>query len=81
MSDVPVSDAYGADREKMSLEHVKDALREDAAGTHSPEEVERAVDEAVKQYDDAEVRDFVPILAEREAREALRSAAPGPTAD
>ena len=72
MSDVPEPDADGADREQTALEHIKDALREDVAGTHSPEEVERAVDEAVKKYDDAEVREFVPILAERDAREALR---------
>jgi hypothetical protein len=73
MSDVPVPEAHGADREKISVEHIKDALREDAAETHSPEEVDQAVDEAVKQYDDADVRDFVPILAERDAREALRN--------
>jgi hypothetical protein len=72
VSDVPVPEADGADREKTALERIKDALREDAAETHSPEEIERAVDEAVKHYDDAEVRDFVPILAERDARETLR---------
>jgi Protein of unknown function (DUF3562) len=72
VSDVPVPQADGADREKTSVERIKDALREDAAETHSPEQIERAVDDAVKHYDDAPVRDFVPVLAERDAREALR---------
>jgi hypothetical protein len=37
--------------------------------------VEQEVSEAVRRYDDARIRDFVPILAEKDARTRLRLAA------
>ena len=37
-----------------------------------PNEVQAQVDEAVSRFADARIRDFVPILAEKEARAQLR---------
>ena len=48
------------------------ALAEDVGDDNPVEDVERAVDAATKRYEDAPVREFVPILVERAAREELR---------
>ncbi len=77
---VQVSEAGGAtvneetfeadDRERFALEHVKAAITDDT--DRSRKDVEQAVDEALHQYDGAAVRDFVPILVERDVRETLQ---------
>ena len=60
------------ERERVALEHVTAAVSEDVAADHTPEEVEQAVEKAAQRYEDASVRDFVPLLVEREVREDLR---------
>ncbi|MCU7820548.1 three-helix bundle dimerization domain-containing protein [Kitasatospora sp. DSM 101779] len=45
--------------------------------TAGPEEVDRALDEAIHRFDGSRIRAFVPILAERIATDSLRTG-PGP---
>jgi hypothetical protein len=61
-------------RERRALEHLTAALAEDVADEHTPDEVELAVEQAAHRYEAATVRDFVPILVEREVRAELRDA-------
>jgi hypothetical protein len=63
-----------ADRERTALRHVTDTLAAEVDGEHTQDEVSHAVDETAHRYDQATVREFVPIMVEREAREALRRA-------
>jgi hypothetical protein len=58
-------------REETAIQHVKKELAADLSDEHSPDEVEHAVDEAAEHYSEVPVRDFVPSLVEREARERL----------
>ena len=60
------------ERERVALEHVTAAVSEEVAADHTPEEVEQAVEKAAQRYEGAAVRDFVPLLVEREVREDLR---------
>jgi hypothetical protein len=64
------ADSSNEDRERFALDHVKSSLTEEI--DHGREDVEHAVDDALKKYDEAEVRDFVPILVERDVREEFR---------
>ena len=61
-------------RERTALRRVTDTLAAEAHDERTEEEVAHAVDEAVHRYDHATVREFVPIMVEREARQALRRA-------
>jgi hypothetical protein len=67
----PVADLESRDREATALRHVTDALADDVKDAHDKREVAEAVEEAKKHYDDATVREFVPILVEREVRETF----------
>jgi hypothetical protein len=58
-------------REQTAVEHVKHALTSDFDDREAGE-VEQVVDEAREQYADAPVRDFVPNLVERDARDRLK---------
>jgi len=58
-------------REDQAMRHVTDSLAADYAEAHPAEEIEQVVSEKREHYSDAPVRDFVPILVEREARETL----------
>jgi hypothetical protein len=58
-------------REQVAVEHVKQALTSDF-DDHPADEVEQVVQEAHEQYAGAPVRDFVPNLVERDARERLK---------
>jgi hypothetical protein len=72
--DLMTFEAPGIDpkvREEVALRHVTEELASDFADDRSAEEVEKAVQEAAEQYADATVRDFVPSLTERDARERL----------
>ena len=67
-------DLLGGD-EASRLRSVTDELirRFDRASRPIPaHEVEEEMSEAVTRYADARIRDFVPILAERDARAGLR---------
>jgi hypothetical protein len=58
-------------REEGAMHHVTESLAADFAEEHPVEEIEQVVSEKREHYSDAAVRDFVPILVEREARETL----------
>src|SRR5262245_30740503 len=65
------ADLESAEREHAALRHVTDALAEDVKDTHHRTEVVDAVRKAARQLENAPVREFVPILVEREARATL----------
>ena len=58
-------------RTVAAVRRVTEAVADDLADSRDPAEVEQAVEGARRHYADAPVRDFVPILVEREARAAL----------
>jgi hypothetical protein len=68
----PVADLENAERIDVALRHLVDAVAEEMKDSHDKKEVVEAVEQATKHYDDVAVREFVPILVEREVREALR---------
>ncbi len=67
----PVADLESAERIDAALRHVIDAVAEEVKDSHDKKEVVEAVEQATKHYDDVAVREFVPILVEREVREAF----------
>ena len=71
MDTEPASPAEQRVREVEAVRRVAEAVADDLADTRDPAEVEQAVAEAHRHYTDAPVRNFVPILVEREARAAL----------
>jgi hypothetical protein len=69
------ADLLGGGDEQSRLRAVTDELirRFDRAQRPiPPNEVEAQMNEAITAYSDARIRDFVPILAEKDARTALR---------
>ncbi|WP_433476476.1 three-helix bundle dimerization domain-containing protein [Spirillospora sp. CA-142024] len=60
-------------REHQALREVTTRLRKSFAATHTDEQVTRAVSDAHHRFDGKPIRDFVPILVERMAREQLRA--------
>jgi hypothetical protein len=58
-------------REQEAIRHVTEHLATDYAQEHPAAEVKEVVEEKKAQYADAPVRDFVPILVERDVRETL----------
>lgn len=56
--------------EDVVFAEIADRLRERYPQASS-DEIQRAVDSARHHFDTAKVRDFVPVLVEREAREFL----------
>jgi hypothetical protein len=68
----PDKEQRAVEREQVALRHVKESLAEDYGDDHPREEVEAVVEEVKENYDDAAVREFVPIMVERDARETLR---------
>ena len=66
-----MADLESREKEASALRHVTDALADDVKDAHDRAEVAEAVKEATKHYDDATVREFVPILVEREVRETF----------
>jgi len=69
------ADLLGGGDEEARLRSVTDELirRYDRAiRPISADEVEAQMDAAVNAYADARIRDFVPILAEKDARAVLR---------
>ncbi|HEY6596381.1 MAG TPA: hypothetical protein VI011_20085 [Asanoa sp.] len=59
-------------REKIRIEHVVDVLTAEFADIRSQAEVESAVADVLAELAEARIRDFVPNLVERAARERLR---------
>ncbi|WP_433472173.1 three-helix bundle dimerization domain-containing protein [Spirillospora sp. CA-142024] len=64
------------EREEHVIREVTDRLIRRFAGSHRPEQVTQAVDAIYRLFDDRPVRDFVPVLVERFAREKLTPALP-----
>lgn len=65
------------EREEHVIREVTDRLIRRFADSHRPEQVTQAVDVIYHGFDDRPVRDFVPVLVERFAREKLAPALPG----
>jgi hypothetical protein len=68
-------DLLGGGDEPARIRSVTDELVRRFDRTDPPvpaSEVESQMDEAVNRYADARIRDFVPILAQKDARAVLR---------
>jgi hypothetical protein len=63
-------------RERHALDQVTDRLSRSFAGRFSPSQVDRAVSSVHHRFDGRPIREFVPVLVERIAREELRHATP-----
>ncbi|MCX5357608.1 hypothetical protein OG864_02480 [Streptomyces sp. NBC_00124] len=61
----------GKAREDEAIRAVVERLTDAFSATHSPVEVETAVARALASFTDRPVRDFVPVLVERQARTLL----------
>jgi hypothetical protein len=57
------------------LARVRGQLEAEYGGTVPRERIDRAAKEAVEALSDARIRDFIPLLAWRQARARLRSGA------
>lgn len=60
-------------REEQALHDVVERLTSSFAAAYSGAQVAEAVETIHHRFDDRPVRDFVPVLVERFAREELRS--------
>ncbi|MGW7687169.1 three-helix bundle dimerization domain-containing protein [Kribbella sp. NPDC054772] len=58
-------------REQRAIENLTSRLTETFADLHTPDDIETAIRSAQETFDGDPVRDYVPILIERIAREAL----------
>ncbi|WP_131740935.1 three-helix bundle dimerization domain-containing protein [Actinomadura roseirufa] len=60
-------------RERQALLELTDRLSRTFADSYTEDQVTRTVAAAHQNFDDKPIRDFVPILVERLARERLRA--------
>ena len=60
---------------EKQLQSAAVSLSQEFAGQVSSEDVDRCLSEELQPFNDARVRDFVPILAERRTRSRLRAIA------
>jgi hypothetical protein len=58
-------------RERQALDQVTDRLATSFAGRRSPRQVDQTVTAVHHRFDGRPIRDFVPILVERIAKEEL----------
>ncbi|WP_262061198.1 three-helix bundle dimerization domain-containing protein [Streptomyces sp. STR69] len=58
-------------REEDAIRGIVERLKNAFSATHSPAEVEAAVAKAHASFVDRPVREFVPVLVERQARSIL----------
>ncbi|TYK53215.1 three-helix bundle dimerization domain-containing protein [Actinomadura decatromicini] len=65
------------EREEHVMREVTDRLLRTFAGRRRPEQVTQAVDAIYRRFDNRPIRDFVPVLVERLAREQLVPDPPG----
>ena len=61
--------------EHVQLAHVREDLRREFPAV-PPDVVEEHLTDVVHAFDDARVRSFVPVLAQRQARQRLRDLDP-----
>ncbi|WP_373465299.1 three-helix bundle dimerization domain-containing protein [Streptomyces sp. V1I6] len=59
--------------EVEDIRRIAERLRITYRGRRTPEQVDAAVSAAVEHLKDSKIRDFVPVLAERHARDVLDS--------
>ncbi|MFI0480187.1 three-helix bundle dimerization domain-containing protein [Actinomadura sp. 9N215] len=59
------------EREEHVMREVADRLVRSLAGSHQPKHVTQVLDAIYRRFEDRPVRDFVPVLVERLAREKL----------
>ncbi|TDD31055.1 hypothetical protein E1287_27875 [Actinomadura sp. KC06] len=59
------------EREEHVMREVTDRLVRRLGGSHPPKQVSQVIDAVYRRFDDRPVRDFVPVLVERLAREKL----------
>ena len=64
------SDQVTEDDETTSMDRVVDELRERFPGVPKPV-VERLVQEGYRQFDGATVREYIPVMVKRNARQSL----------
>lgn len=60
------------EREKAAMRHVTQRLTKDFGARYSPEQISQTIETAHHRFDHKPIRDFVPILVERIARQELR---------
>lgn len=58
-------------RERQAMNQVTDRLESNFAGRRSARQVDQTVSAVHRRFDGLPIRDFVPILVERIAREEL----------
>ena len=63
-------------RERHALDQVTHRLSESFANRFSPAQVDERVNIIHHRFDGSPIREFVPVLVERIAREELRHSAP-----
>jgi hypothetical protein len=63
-------------RERQALDQVTDRLSESFADRFSPAQVDEKVSNIHHRFDGRPIREFVPVLVERIARDELRHSAP-----
>ncbi|WP_433476338.1 three-helix bundle dimerization domain-containing protein [Spirillospora sp. CA-142024] len=61
-----------AKREQQALQKVTNRLQESFADAYTHDQVTQTVNDVHHRFDGKPIRDFVPILVERMARERLR---------
>jgi hypothetical protein len=62
-------------RERHALDQVTDRLTRTFSGRFSPSQVDHKVSSVHHRFDGRPIREFVPVLVERIARDELRRAA------
>ena len=63
-------------RERHALDQVTDRLSKSFADHYSPNQVDETVSSVHHRFDGRPIREFVPVLVERIAREELRHSPP-----
>jgi hypothetical protein len=58
-------------RERQAMDEVMHRLITTYSGTHTHEEITRAIGSVYQRFEDAPIRDFVPIFVERLTRRRL----------
>ena len=66
--------AQPSPRERLEIRLVIQRLTAKYATIHTTDHIQDVVDDSYRAFDDARVRDFVPLLTERRARRELTRA-------
>lgn len=63
----------GIEDEQRQLDAARQALVEEFSGRLSPDEVSARFSEILADFEGSPIRGFVPVLAQRQARQRLRA--------